>query len=44
MKTQRNGAFLENQDFCISEFRIPKALFCSIINAVLLIVSSCKAR
>ena len=25
-------------DFCINEFHVPKALFCSNINAVLLIV------
>ena len=27
-------------DFCISKFHVPKALFCSNINAVLLIVRS----
>ena len=28
-----------NSDFCISEFHVPKDLFCSSINAVLLIVN-----
>ena len=37
MKTRHNDAFW-NPDFCISEFHIPKALFCSNINAVLRIV------
>ena len=32
---RHNGTFLGNPDFCITEFCIPKALFCSNINAVL---------
>ena len=37
-KTRHNDAFLEIQNFCISEFYIPKALFCSNSNAVLQIL------
>ena len=38
VKTQCNNAFFGNPGFWTSEFHIPKALFCSNINAVLQIV------
>ena len=34
-KTRHNDDFFGNPDFCISEFFISKALFCSNNNAVL---------
>ena len=37
-KTRHNDAFFGNPDFCISEFCVPKALFCSNTNGVLQIL------
>ena len=37
-KTRHNDAFLEFQIFASVSFHVPKALFCSNINVVLLIV------